>query len=93
MARFKPFDMSPLFLPVVLEHQIIAGTFEHALHILIDTEFDLSSLAAKFNNDDAGTPAYDSAILFKIVLPAYSHGLISRRAIERACRENVLSDP
>ena len=90
MARFKPVDMSPRFLPVVLEQQIAPGTFEHALHVLIDTEFDLSSLHAKFNNDDTGAPAYDPAVLLKIVLLAYSRGIISSRAIERACRESVL---
>ena len=90
MARFKAVDMSPRFLPVVLEQQIIPGTFEHALHVLIDTEFDLSFLHAKFNNDDTGAPAYDPAVLLKIVLLAYSRGIISSRSIERACQENVL---
>lgn len=90
MARFKPVDMSPRFLPVVLEQQLVAGTFEHALHVLIDTEFDLSSLHIRFNNDDTGAPAYDPAVLLKIVLLAYSRGIISSRAIERVCRENVL---
>lgn len=90
MARFKPVDMSPRFLPVVLEQQIEPGTFEHALHVLIDTEFDLSSLHARFNNDATGAPAYDPAVLLKIVLLAYSRSIISSRAIERACRENVL---
>lgn len=90
MARFKPVDMSPRFLPVVLEQQLVAGTFEHALHVLIDTEFDLSPLRAKFSNDATGASAYDPAVLLKIVLLAYSRGIISSRAIERACRENVL---
>lgn len=90
MARLKSVDMSPRFLPVVLEQQIVPGTFEHALHLLIDSEFDLSSLIAKCNNDDTGAPAYDPAVLLKIVLLGYSRGIISSRAIERACRENVL---
>jgi transposase len=90
MARFKPIDMSPRFLPVVLEQQIMSGSFEQALHVLIDTDFDLSSLHARFNNDGTGAPAYDPAALLKIVLLAYSRGIISSRAIERACRENVL---
>ena len=34
MARFKAVDMSPRMLPVVLEEQLIAGTFEHALHTI-----------------------------------------------------------
>ncbi len=48
MARFKLVDMSPRFLPVVLEEQLVPGTFEFALHTLIDSEFDLSGLEAKF---------------------------------------------
>ena len=90
MARFKEVNMSPRFLPVVFEQQLIPGTFEHALHVLIDTEFDLSGLSAKFNNDETGAPAYDPAVLLKIVLLAYSRGMVSSRAIERACAENVL---
>lgn len=90
MVRFKPVDMSPRFLPMVLEQQIVPGTFEHALPVLVDTEFDLCPLHAKFNNDDTGAPAYDPAVLLKIVRLAYSRGIVSSRAIERACRENVL---
>jgi len=90
MARFKVVDLSPRFLPVVLEQQLVPGTFEHALHALIDDEFDLSGLAAKFKNDQTGAPAYDPAVLLKIVLLAYSRGMVSSRAIERACAENVL---
>jgi transposase len=90
MARFKSVNMSPRFLPVVLEQQLIPGTFEFALHSLIDSEFDLSALAAKFRNDETGAPAYDPAVMLKIVLLAYSRGLVSSRAIERACAENVL---
>jgi len=90
MARFKAVNMSPRFLPVVLEQQLVPGTFEHALHALIDSEFDLSSLEAKFNNDETGAPAYDPAVMLKIVLLAYSRGMVSSRLIERACSENVL---
>ena len=90
MARFKAVNMSPRFLPVVLEQQLVPGTFEYALHALIDSEFDLSVLAAKFRNDETGAPAYDPAVMLKIVLLAYSRGLVSSRAIERVCAENVL---
>ncbi len=90
MARFKVVDLSPRFLPVVLEQQLVPGTFEHALHTLIDDECDLSGLGAKFKNDRTGAPAYDPAVLLKIVLLAYSRGMVSSRAIERACAENVL---
>lgn len=90
MARFKVVDMSPRFLPVILEQQLMPGTFEYALHALIDSEFDLSALAAKFKNDETGAPAYDPAVMLKIVLLAYSRGMVRSRAIERVCRENVL---
>jgi transposase len=75
---------------VVLEQQLVPGTFEFALHTLIDTEFDLLALAAKFRNDETGAPAYDPAVMLKIVLLAYSRDMVSSRAIERACAENVL---
>ena len=90
MARFKLVDRSPRFLPIVLESQLIAGSFEHALDILVDTEIDLSRLAKRFSNDETGAPAYDPAVMLKIVLLAYSRGVISSRHIERLCRENVL---
>ena len=35
-------------------------------------------------------PRYDPKILLKVVLLAYSRGLISSRKIEQACRENVV---
>jgi transposase len=90
MARYKEVDRSPRFLPVVLDAQLMAGSFEYALDYLIDNEIDLSGFDARYNNDDTGAPAYDPAVMLKIVLLAYSRGMISSRAIERACRENVL---
>ena len=50
----------------------------------------LLTLHERYNNDETGAPAYDPAVLLKIVLLAYSRGLILSRNIERACRENVL---
>jgi len=41
-------------------------------------------------NDETGAPAYDPAILLKIVCYGYSRGMISSREIARACRENVV---
>ncbi len=90
MARYKIVDRSPRFLPIVLDAQLMAGSFEYALDYLIDTEMDLSEIAKRYRNDDTGAPAYDPAVLLKIVLLAYSRGIVSSRAIERLCRENVL---
>lgn len=90
MARYKVVDRSPRLLPVVLETQLMPGSFEYALDYLIDNEMDLSGLERRYVNDETGAPAYDPAVMLKIVLLAYSRGMVSSRLIERACRENVL---
>jgi transposase len=90
MARYKIVDRSPGFLPIVLDAQLVTGSFEYALDYLIDHEIDLSELDRRYRNDDTGAPAYDPAVLLKIVLLAYSRGVVSSRAIERLCRENVV---
>jgi hypothetical protein len=89
MARYKPIDTSPRFLAVDLERQLPPGTFEHALHHLVDHELDLSGFDARYRNDLTGAAAYPPAMLLKVVLFAYSQGIVSSRGIERACREQV----
>lgn len=89
MARYKPIDRNPRFLAVVLSEQIQPGTFEFALDHLVDNELDLSALDARFCNDETGASAYDPRVMLKIVLLAYSRGLISSRRIEAACLHNV----
>jgi len=90
MAHYKVVDRSPRFLPIVLDAQLMAGSFEYALDYLIDHEIDLSGIDKRYVNDETGAPAYDPAVMLKIVLLAYSRGVVSSRAIERLCRENVL---
>ena len=41
MARYKHIDMSPRLLPVVLEDQLVPGSFANAVHHLVD-QIDLS---------------------------------------------------
>ena len=89
MARYKPIDTSPRFLAVDLEKQLVPGTFEHALHYLIDNELDLSSFDTRYKNDLTGAAAYPPGMLLKVILFAYSQGIISSRGIERACREQI----
>jgi transposase len=89
MARYRPVDMSPRFLPVVLEEQLVPGTFADAVHRLVDV-LDLSAFGAHYRNDAAGAPGHAPGMLLKAVLLAYSQGIVSSRRIERACRENVL---
>lgn len=89
MARYRPIDTSPRFIAVDLTSQLLPGTFEHALNHLLDHEIDLCGLDARYGNDATGAPAYPPAVLLKLILFAYSRGLVSSRAIERACREHV----
>jgi len=89
MARYKHIDNSPRFLAVDLARQLLPGTFEHALSHLFDQEIDLSGFDARFCNDETGASAYPPALLLKVVLFAYSQGIVSSRGIERACREHV----
>lgn len=89
MARYKLVDRNPRLLPVVLSEQIQPGSFEFALDHLVDHELDLSALDARFRNDETGASAYDPRVMLKIVLLAYSRGLISSRSIEQACLHNV----
>jgi transposase len=89
MARYKRIDTNPKLLPVDLARQLLPGTFEHALNHLLDGPIDLSSFDARFRNDETGAPAYPPALLLKVVLFAYSQGIVSSRGIEQACREHV----
>lgn len=89
MARYKHIDTSPRFLAVDLQRQLLPGTFEHALNHLLDREIDLSVFDARYANDATGAAAYPPAMLLKVVLFAYSQGIVSSRAIERACREHI----
>ncbi|MEO7885839.1 MAG: IS1182 family transposase [Polaromonas sp.] len=89
MARYKPQDRNSLLLPVVLSEQIVPGSFAFALDYLVDNELELTALDAQFKNDEVGASAYDPRVMLKIILLAYSQGLISSRAIEQACLRNV----
>jgi transposase len=89
MARYKDVDTGLKFLAVDLSRQLLPGTFEHALSHLIDHELDLSHFDAHYHNDARGSTAYRPAMLLKVVLFAYSQGIVSSRAMERACRDHV----
>jgi len=89
MARYKHIDTSPRFIAVDLQRQLLPGSFEHALDHLIEHELDLSGFDARYRNDQTGASAYPPAMLLKVVLFAYSRGLVSSRGIERACREHI----
>ncbi len=89
MARFKDYSYNQTKLVAIsYDRQIQAGTFEYALSAIID-EMDLSMFEERYCNDEVGAPAYDPAILLKIILFAYSRGIVGSREIAQACVENV----
>jgi transposase len=91
MARYKEYDYSQgKFIPIQFDKQILPGTFEYSLHYLIDNEIELSIFDTRYRNDETGAPAYDPAILLKIILYAYSRGITSSRKIAQCCQENVI---
>lgn len=91
MAKYKSYDYCQrVMIPVSLEDQLMPGTLEFAIHTLVETRMDMSIFDHRYNNDETGRWAYDPKILLKVVLVAYSRGLISSRKIERVCRENVI---
>jgi len=89
MARYKYIDTQPKLIPVDLAAQLRPGTFEHAPNHLLDHGVDLSHFDARFRNDDKGAPAYPPALLLKVVLFAYSQGIVSSRRIAIACKEHI----
>ncbi len=90
MPRYKPVDRSLRFVAVDPAAHIVLGSFEHALSVLIDEEVTLEAFEARFKNDAVGAPGYNPAVLLKVVLLAYSKGIVRSREIEALCRQNVL---
>jgi len=90
MARYKRYSIAQsLFIPVRFDEQIIPGTFVHAINHLVDEVFELSIFDKYFSNDKTGAPAYNPSILLKIILYAYSLGIVPSRRIAACCETNV----
>ena len=89
MARYKPVDTQPKFVAIDLAAQLLPGTFEHALHHLLEHAIDLTPFDARYRNDTTGAPVYAPGMLLWVVLFAFSRGLVSSRAIARACEDHV----
>lgn len=68
MPRFKDYCYEQdKFIPIAFSKQILPGAFEYTLDYLIDNVIDVSVFDEKFHNDETGAPAYDPAVLLKIV--------------------------
>lgn len=91
MARYRDYSQEQArLLPISLKQQIQPGTIEYTINYLVDRDVDLSVFDARYRNDATGAPAIDPAILLKIILFAYSRGILSSRQIAQSCEENVV---
>jgi transposase len=91
MPRYKEANYAQgQFIAIQFEHQILPGSFEHALCYVVDHKINMSAFDALRKNDDVGAPAYDPRVMLKIVLAAYARGMISSRDIAFACEQNVI---
>ncbi|MCU7806956.1 MAG: IS1182 family transposase [Candidatus Thiodiazotropha sp. (ex Semelilucina semeliformis)] len=91
MPKFIPYDYNQSAMVVInYQDQLQPGTYEHALHHLLDKKLDLSVFYPKFQNDETGRPAYHPALLLKIILFAYSKGITSSREIQWCCETNII---
>jgi transposase len=91
VAHYKKYSYAQgTFIPIHFEKQIIPGTFEYSLNHYIDHKLDLSIFDERYKNEETGATAYDPRILLKIILFAYSRGIVSSRRIAQACEENII---
>ncbi len=62
MPRFKHYNYDQDAMVVInYQEQLQPGTFEHAVHYLIEHKLDLSVFHPKYCNEDTGRLAYDPA--------------------------------
>jgi len=91
MAKFKAYNYDQLvMIPISLETQLEPGTLEYTINELVENELDLSVFEGRYQNNDTGATAINPKVLLKVILFAYSRGMVSSRQIERACGENIL---
>jgi len=91
MARFKPYKYDQMIMvPISFQDQLEPDTFEHTINALVEHHIDLSVFEGRYQNDNSGARAIHPKLLLKVILFAYSRGIISSRQIERACGENIV---
>jgi len=91
MAKYKPYNYDQLvMLPISLQNQLDPGTLEYTINELVERYIDLSVFEERYQNDETGATAINPRVLLKVILFAYSRGMVSSRQIERACDENIL---
>lgn len=91
MPTFKTYNYDQSTMIVInFRDQLQPGTFEFAVHHLVETKLDLSIFYPGYKNEEGGRPAYDPALLLKIILYAYSKGITSSREIQWQCENNII---
>ncbi|QMV16253.1 hypothetical protein Vspart_03638 [Vibrio spartinae] len=66
-----------MFVPVIIDEQLIPGTIEYAISHIVDKRLDLSPFDALYHNEKHGAAAYPPSIMLKIIFYAYSLGMLS----------------
>jgi transposase len=90
MARYRDVDMQPKFIPVDFAKQILSRYLRaRAACAHRRRARPLAVLRGAQERPDR-RPAYHPGVLLKIVLFAYSRGIISSRRIEAACRDHIV---
>ena len=56
----------------------------------VENQLDLIDFDSLYKNDQDGRPAYNPAILLKVILFSYSRGITSSREIAWYCRHHVI---
>ena len=91
MPRFIPYDPNQSKMVVInYADQLRPGTFEFAINHIIDHKLDLTIFHPRYQNEEGGRPAYDPAILLKVILFAYAKGITSSHEIQWCCETNII---
>lgn len=80
-------DQVEMFPPTVRDF-VPAGHAAHLVRDVVREELDLSEVEAEYG-EERGQPPYAPGLMVALLLYAYSRGVYSSRAIERACEERV----
>ena len=86
MPRYKIIGRNRPFIPLILDAQLMSGSFEYTSDYLIDRELDVSSRCSLYLDNEIGASDYNSRVLLKIILLVYSRGMVSSRQVELTCR-------
>lgn len=88
MARYKSYSNDKIEKEIAFGEKILPGTVEYTINEMVEHEIDMSFFDIHYKNNVTGASAYNPKILLKIVLYAFSHGIVSCRRIAECCRKD-----